>query len=72
MSRCFLLEVNQGGVENLWLNTVNPPCFLFASLLKQPVISDSVSRRCVVVLVQVEEQRDTGTAEGLSVLMSVS
>lgn len=46
MSRCFLLEVNKGGVEKLWLDTVNPPRFLFACLLKQPVISESEQEAC--------------------------
>lgn len=42
MARCFLLAVNQKGVENHLLNIINPPHFLFASLLKRLVISDSL------------------------------
>lgn len=49
MSRCFLLEVNKGGVANHWANIVNPPCFLFASLLKRHIISDSLGRNSVVL-----------------------
>lgn len=49
MARCFQLEVNKRGVENHLLNIVNPPHFLFASLLKRLVISDSLKKKNVVL-----------------------
>lgn len=47
MSRCFLLEVNKGGVENHRTNIVNPPRFLFSSLLKMCYFWQSEEEECV-------------------------
>lgn len=45
MARCFLLEVNNRGVENHLLCTINPPHFLHAGLLKGPVICDGLGEK---------------------------
>lgn len=42
MARCFLLEVNNRGVENHLLCTINPPCFLHTGLLEGAVICDGL------------------------------
>lgn len=42
MARCFLLEVNNRGVENHLLCTINPPRFLHAGLLEGPAICDGL------------------------------
>lgn len=60
MARCFLLEVNNRGVGNHLLNTINPPRFLCASLLKGLVIPDSLKKKSTA-LAQVREKRTTVT-----------
>lgn len=45
MARCFLLEVDNRGVENHLLCTINPLHFLYASLLEGPVICDSLRKK---------------------------
>lgn len=60
MARCFLLEVNNRGVGNHLLNTINPPRFLCASLLKGLVIPDSLKKKSTA-LAQVQEKRTTVT-----------
>lgn len=42
MARCFLLEVNNRGVENHLLCAINPLHFLNAGLLEGPVICDGL------------------------------
>lgn len=54
MARCFLLEVNNRGVENHLLCTINPLHFLYAGLLEGPVICDGLG----------EKERSTGTGVG--------
>lgn len=60
MARCFLLEVNNRGVGSHLLNTINPPHFLCASLLKGLVIPDSMKKKSTA-LAQVREKRTTVT-----------
>lgn len=67
MARCFLLEVNNRGVGNHLLNTINPPHVLCASLLKGLVIPDSPKKKSTA-LAQVREQSD-GDAAGSFVCM---
>lgn len=45
MARCFLLEVNNRGVENHLLCTINPLHFLNAGLLEGPVICDGLAEK---------------------------
>lgn len=51
MARCFLLEVNNRGVENHLLCTINPLHFLNAGLLEGHVICDGLA----------EQQQSAGT-----------
>lgn len=42
MARCFLLEVNNRGVDNHLLCAINPPHILHVGLLERPVICDGL------------------------------
>lgn len=58
------MEVNNRGVENHLLCTINPPRFLHAGLLEGPVICDGLEGKNSEALAQAWERGATAEAAG--------